>query len=161
MSLSEIRKIGDPILYKKSLELRRDEVEELLPHFDLMWRLIREFRDVYGRGRAIAAPQTGLLKRVIAIDTDSRYLLINPKIEYVSDEMMELWDDCMSFPDLFVKVLRHKHLRISFMNLDWEKEEWDLSEDMAELIQHEDDHLDGIRATERAIDSRSFRWGKP
>lgn len=161
MSLSEIRKIGDPILYKKSLELRRDEVEELLPHFDLMWRLIREFRDVYGRGRAIAAPQTGLLKRVIAIDTDSRYLLINPKIEYVSDEMMELWDDCMSFPDLFVKVLRHKHLRISFMNLDWEKEEWDLSDDMAELIQHEYDHLDGILATERAIDSRSFRWGKP
>ncbi|MEE4115027.1 MAG: peptide deformylase [Marinilabiliaceae bacterium] len=161
MSLSEIRKIGDPILYKKSLELRRDEVEELLPHFDLMWRLIREFRDVYGRGRAIAAPQTGLLKRVIAIDTDSRYLLINPKIEYASDEMMELWDDCMSFPDLFVKVLRHKHLRISFMNLNWEKEEWDLSDDMAELIQHEYDHLDGILATERAIDSRSFRWGKP
>lgn len=160
MSLNEIRKLGDPILYKKSAELKKEELEEMKPHFEHMWRLIREFRDIYGRGRAIAAPQTGLLKRVIAINTDRKYILINPVIEYASKEMMEIWDDCMSFPELFVKVLRHKHIRISFRDIKWDKQEWELSDDMAELIQHEYDHLDGILAIDKAIDNRSFKWDK-
>lgn len=93
MSLKEIRKLGDPILYKKSIPVKRDELENLRPFFNKMWSLIIEFRDYYGRGRAIAAPQVGVLKRVIAINSDKKYLLINPVIEYASEEMMEIWDD--------------------------------------------------------------------
>jgi len=83
--------------------------------------------------------------------------LINPELSNLSDEMFELWDDCMSFPNLLVKVKRHKSLTISFYDLNWNKQTWNLDGDMAELIQHECDHLDGILATQRAIDDKSFR----
>jgi peptide deformylase len=72
--------------------------------------------------------------------------------------MFEVWDDCMSFPNLLVKVLRHKKLSISFFDLNGEHQTWHLENDMAELIQHEYDHLDGILATQKAIDNQSFRW---
>jgi peptide deformylase len=64
----------------------------------------------------------------------------------------------MSFPNLLVKVMRHKKLTISFFDLNWERQTWHLEDDMAELIQHEYDHLDGILGTQRAIDNQSFRW---
>jgi peptide deformylase len=70
--------------------------------------------------------------------------------------MYELWDDCMSFPELLVKVKRHKACRLSFYDQSWHKQEWDLTGDLSELLQHEYDHLDGILATMRAIDGRSF-----
>ena len=159
MSLNEIKKLGDPILYEVSIPVLEAELKELMPSINRMWDLVAEFRSAYGRGRAIAAPQIGLLKRVIAINSDKKHALINPVIELASNEMMDLWDDCMSFPDLFVRVKRHKHLRISFRDINWKKQVWDLSDDMAELFQHEYDHLDGILAIDKAIDNRSFKWG--
>ena len=72
--------------------------------------------------------------------------------------MFKVWDDCMSFPNLLVKVMRHKKLTITFYNLKWQKQTWFLEDDLAELLQHEYDHLDGILATQRAIDQRSFKW---
>ncbi len=158
MSLNEIIKLGNPILYKQSEQVDKSEVADLIPLFEKMWHLIEEFRSQYGRGRAIAAPQIGILKRIICINTDKRYVLINPTIEYADDELMEVWDDCMSFPDLFVKVKRHRSIKISFYNPDWEKVIWELKDDMSELFQHEYDHLNGILAIDRAEDMRSFRW---
>ena len=72
--------------------------------------------------------------------------------------MFEVWDNCISFPDLVVKVKRHKKLTLLFYDLKWEKQIWNLTDNMAELIQHEYEHLDGILATQRAIDNKSFRW---
>jgi peptide deformylase len=92
------------------------------------------------------------------LNTDRKVAMINPVIADLSDEMFEVWDDCMSFPNLLVKVLRHKKLTIHFFNLNFEEETWHLEDDMAELIQHEYDHLNGILATQRAIDNKSFRW---
>jgi peptide deformylase len=69
---------------------------------------------------------------------------------------MEIWDNCMSFPDLMVKVERFKRARIEFLNLNWESSSIDLEGDLSELLQHECDHLDGILAAARAVDSRSF-----
>ena len=86
--------------------------------------------------------------------------MFNPQLSELSDEMFEVWDDCMSFPNLLVKVKRHKKLRITFRDLKWQEQSWQLSDDMAELIQHEYDHLDGILATQKAIDNQSFRWKK-
>jgi len=74
--------------------------------------------------------------------------------------LFEMWDDCMSFPNLLVKVRRHKSLTLTFYDLKREKQVWHLQDDLAELIQHEYDHLDGILATQRAIDNKSFRWKK-
>ena len=84
--------------------------------------------------------------------------MINPELSNLSDEMIELWDDCMSFPSLLVKVRRHKKITVSYFDLNWQKHTKELEDAMSELIQHEYDHLDGILAVQRAIDKHSFKW---
>ncbi|HCE56436.1 MAG TPA: formylmethionine deformylase [Prolixibacteraceae bacterium] len=158
MAVSDILLIGDPLLYEKAEEVQPEEIRDLLPAINLMFDTVIDFRQQYGVGRAIAAPQIGLLKRIICLNTDRKVAMINPVIVDLSNEMFEVWDDCMSFPNLLVKVMRHKKLTIRFFNLNFKEETWYLENDMAELIQHEYDHLDGILATQRAIDNRSFRW---
>jgi len=158
MPLTEIVKLGDPRLLEKSLPVMQEEVEKLMPEIEKMWRLIREFREAYGRGRAIAAPQTGLLKRIICIDNGKRYALINPVLEITGDETMDVWDDCMSFPNLLVHLKRYRKIRIKFLDLNWKENIWDLEDDMSELLQHEYDHLDGILAIMRAKDITSLKW---
>jgi peptide deformylase len=123
-----------------------------------MFDTILEFRKKYGVGRAIAAPQIVLQKIIICLNIDKPVALANPELSDLSEELFELWDDCMSFPNLLVKVRRHKSLTLTFYDLKREKQVWLLQDDLAELIQHEYDHLDGILATQRAIDDQSFRW---
>jgi len=101
-----------------------------------------------------------LFKRIICLNIDKPVALINPEIIDYSNQMFEVWDDCMSFPGLLVKVERHFSITLDFMDLNWKKNTWQLKGDMAELIQHEYDHLDGILAIQRAIDNKSFRWRK-
>lgn len=158
MAIKDILLLGDPLLYEKAEPVNKQEIKQLLPKIDLMFETVLEFRRKYGAGRAIAAPQIGLLKRIICLNKDKRLAMINPELTDLSIEMFEVWDDCMSFPNLLVKVMRHKKLTISFFDLNWERQTWHLEDDMAELIQHEYDHLDGILATQKAIDNQSFRW---
>ena len=158
MAIKNILLLGDKRLYETSAPVEKEEVSELLPKINLMFETVLDFRKKYGVGRAIAAPQIGLQKRIICLNIDKPIEIINPQLSGLSDEMIELWDDCMSFPNLLVRVRRHKKLTLSFYDRNWEKHTWQLEDDLAELIQHEYDHLDGILATQRAIDNRSFRW---
>jgi peptide deformylase len=158
MALSEIVKLGDARLLEKAEPVRPDEIKDLMPSIEKMWRLILEFRAAYGRGRAIAAPQIGLRKRIICINTGQPEALINPVIENASEEMMEIWDDCMSFPNLFIKLKRHKRITISYYDLQMKPQRRDLEDDMSELLQHEYDHLEGILAIFKAEDISCFRW---
>lgn len=148
--------LGDPQLYEVSDEVTREELEALQPVIEDMFDCIRGIRRDYGFGRAIAAPQIGVRKRLICILTDKPYVIINPTLEFIGDEMMELMDDCMSFPNLLVRVRRHRHCIVRYLDEHWERQERCMDDDMSELIQHEYDHLDGILATMRAIDNRSF-----
>ena len=152
----EILQLGNPSLYEISEEVKKEELDSLRPVFEDMFDCIRGIRRDYGFGRAIAAPQIGVKKRVICILTDKPYVIINPTLEFVGDEMMELLDDCMSFPGLLVRVKRYRHCILRYLDENWEKQEIRMDDDMAELIQHEYDHLDGILATMRAIDNTSF-----
>ena len=152
----ELLLLGDPRLYEVCEPVEQDELEELRPVFEDMFDCIKAIRRDYGFGRAIAAPQIGVMKRVICMLTDRPYVIINPELEFVGDEMMELMDDCMSFPKLLVRVRRYRHCILRYTDENWEKQEKRMDDDMAELIQHEYDHLDGITATMRAIDSKSF-----
>ena len=152
----EILLLGDPRLYEVSAEVEREELLELRPVFEDLFDCIRGIRRGYGFGRAIAAPQIGVQKRLICILTDRPYVIINPELEFVGEEKMELMDDCMSFPKLLVRVRRYRHCILRYTDENWERQEMRMDNDMAELIQHEYDHLDGILATMRAIDNRSF-----
>ena len=152
----EILLLGNPELYEVSEEVRREELDEILKVSEDMFDCIRGIRRDYGFGRAIAAPQIGVKKRLICILTDKPYVIINPRLEMVGDEMMEVMDDCMSFPGLLVRVMRYRHCILRCLDENWEEQEIRMDDDMSELIQHEYDHLDGILATMRAIDNKSF-----
>ena len=119
----EILLIGDPRLYEISKEVTREELEELRPVFEDLFDCIRGIRRDYGFGRAIAAPQIGVPKRLICMLTDKPYVIINPTLEFVGDERMELMDDCMSFPNLLVKVQRYRHCILRYLDEHWQHQE--------------------------------------
>jgi peptide deformylase len=156
-SLEDILLLGDMRLYQYSTEVTPEEVRDLRSIITELHGLVLQFRSVYGAGRAIAAPQIGLMKRIICYNTTEPITIINPELSDFSNELIEVWDDCMSFPELLVRVRRHKKCKMTFRDLDWNQVQWDLEDDLSELFQHEVDHLNGILATERAIDNRSFR----
>ena len=139
----EILLLGNPQLYEISEEVKREELEDLRSVFKDLFDCIRGIRRDYGFGRAIAAPQIGVQKRIICILTDRPYVIINPTLEFVGDEMMELMDDCMSFPKLLVRVRRYRHCILRYLDENWEPQEKQMDDDMAELIQHEYDHIEG------------------
>jgi peptide deformylase len=153
---NKILLLGDPRLYEVSKEVLKGELGAVESIAKDLHESLMAFREQYGRGRAIAAPQIGIMKRVIYMNIDKPVVLINPEFTYKSPEMIELWDDCFSFPDLLVKVKRHKECRLKFKDLEWHDCQWDLKGDFSELLQHEYDHLDGILAIDKAIDKRSI-----
>lgn len=159
--LRQILKIGHPGLYQVCEPVQEDEVSGLQTEVQRMGDCIQAFRELYGKGRAIAAPQVGLLKRLIVLNIERPYPIYNPEYLDKSREMFDIWDDCMSFPELLVRVRRHRSVTLRFRDEDWQEQVWELENDMAELLQHECDHLDGILVTMRAIDNKSFRWREP
>jgi len=165
--LDDLLLIGNPLLYEVSEPVMDYEVSEpvmesemhLLPGWMAdLHSVMEEVRAKYHFGRGIAAPQLGIMKRLIYINTGEPMLIINPELDDLSEEMFELWDDCMCLPNLLVKVRRHRSLTLRYIDECWEPCEWHVNDDLAELVQHEYDHLNGILCTMRAIDSKSFRW---
>lgn len=156
MAVREILQLGNPLLLQKCVEISRDEIDSLRQIVADMHDTLMDFRGRYQAGRAIAAPQIGVLKRLVYMHISEPVVFINPALDQKSSERFELWDDCMSFPDLFVRVSRHKSCRIRYRDLDWVEREWRLEGDLSELLQHEIDHLDGILAVSRAVDGASF-----
>lgn len=117
-----------------------------------LFHTLAAFRAEFGFGRAIAAPQIGFAERFIAVDLgDGPFAVINPEITWRSDETFSLWDDCMSFPDLLVKVRRHTSISLAYLDRHGQRRTWaDLARAPSELMQHEIDHLDGVLAVDRA-----------
>jgi len=152
----EILLLGNPELYKVSKNVKKDELTNIKDIVNNLHDTLIDFRNKYGAGRAIAAPQIGVKKRLIYMFIDEPTVFINPKLNFPDEEVMEVMDDCMSFPNLFVKVRRYQRAIIKYKDLNWMDQEMKLEGDLSELLQHEYDHLDGILATMRAIDNKSF-----
>lgn len=160
MDLSEMLMLGDPRLYLVSEEIVPEEIPDVHQWATGLDGIILQFHTRYGAGRAVAAPQMGIFKRLVCMHIDSPVVMINPVLSAKSEEMFEIWDDCMCFPNLLVKVKRHRSCTLQFRDLNWNEQTWHLRDDLSELLQHEVDHLDGILATQRAMDHCAFRWRK-
>jgi peptide deformylase len=158
MPVREILILGNPRLYEKSPPVEFEELDDLKPMIDDLHDTLFDFRNRTGAGRAIAAPQIGVMKRLIYMHIDRPTVFINPGIVDKSNEMMTVWDDCMSFPDLLVRVKRHQACSIRYFDQNWQAQQMLLEDDLSELLQHEYDHLDGILAVSRALDSHSFAF---
>lgn len=148
--------LGNPDLYEVCDEVTKEELPRMAEVKGDLRDTLLAFRRRYGVGRAIAAPQIGVKKRVIYRHLDTPVLFINPWLEFPDDEVMEVMDDCMSFPDLLVRVRRHKRCVIHYRDEQWKECVMAFEGDMSELIQHEYDHLDGILATMKAVDEKAF-----
>lgn len=156
MTERTILQLGDPRLYEASSPVRREELAELAPVIRDLHDTMRAFQARYGWGRAIAAPQIGVAKRIVCMNDGEARTLINPSIDDASAERMTHWEDCMSFPDLVVQLSNPRSCRLRYYDEEWQQHSVRLSEDYAELLQHEVDHLDGVLAVQRALDDRSF-----
>ena len=160
MGAEQILKIGDNRLYQKSTLLSQEDFLLINETVRNLHDAMMVFRRIYNVGRAIAAPQIAVFKRLIYMNISKPEVFINPSIKPLGFDKMEIWDDCMSFPNLLVKVERYKQIKVDYYDIDFNEKHMILSGDLSELIQHENDHLDGILATQRAIDDKSFRWRK-
>ena len=154
--IKEILTLGNPQLYEISSPVTEEDLPMVKEWVEDLHDTLMEYRKVYGAGRAVAAPQIGIQKRLLYMYLDKAYVFINPVMEFPDEEMYELLDDCMSFPGLMVNVRRYKRAVIRYYDMDMHPKEMKLEGDLSELLQHEYDHLDGILATMRAVDNKSL-----
>jgi peptide deformylase len=157
-TLSDLFLLGDPRLYETCNPVLETELPLVKSWVADLDNVMKEIRLKYNFGRAIAAPQLGIMKRLIYMNIDKPVVFINPEIGELSDEQFELWDDCMSFPNLLVKVKRHSSLTIKYLDENWQPQVWKMDGALSELLQHEYDHLNGVLCTMRAVDGKSFKW---
>ena len=157
--LADLLLLGDPRLYQLCEPVLESELPLVPGWVADLHNVMEEIRATYQFGRGIAAPQLGVMKRLIYLNLDGPRVIINPEFTGVSDETEELWDDCMSFPNLLVRVRRHRRLMMTFRDEHWQPHTWNVTDwGLSELLQHEYDHLNGVLCTMRAIDGQSFRW---
>ncbi len=156
MAVRDILLLGNPLLWKPSkpvADVKSSQTGEVIADLS---DTLADFVSRHGFGRGIAAPQIGVLQRIIFIDVGQPLPMINPSVVKANTEQMELWDDCFSFPDLMVRVKRSVEITVSYTRQSGEEQQLEARNGLSELLQHEIDHLDGILATDRAIDARSF-----
>jgi peptide deformylase len=157
-TLDDLLLLGDPRLYQVCQPILPGELSLVKGWVADMHNVMQQIRERYHFGRAIAAPQLGIMKRLIYMNIDRPVVFINPELSGLSDGKFELWDDCMSFPNLLVKVMRHKQITVNYLDENWQLQQWQMSDSLAELLQHEYDHLEGILCTMRAVDEKAFKW---
>jgi len=156
MAIKDILLLGNPALTEKSEAVTEAQIDDAIKIGRDLEDTINRFRVKRGWGRAISAPQIGERRRIIFLNVDGPKLVINPEVSEPSEETMEIWDDCMSFPDLLVKVRRHVSFTMTWRDEEWEPQKARIDGIYSELLQHEIDHLDGVLSVTRAIDDSSF-----
>ena len=158
-TLADLVLLGDPRLYETCAPVLESELPLVAGWVADLHNVMAEIRAKYHFGRGIAAPQIGVMKRLVYLHINGQpRVLINPELTALSAATFELWDDCMSFPNLLVKVRRHQALTVKYTDEHWQPQTWNVQNDLSELLQHECDHLDGVLCTMRALDAQAFRW---
>ena len=164
MSVREVVAIGDPVLRERARELDPDEIAS--PEIQtLINDLIETKRAINGAG--IAANQVGEPVRVAVVEVEEgnpRYpykppepltVMINPVLEPLGEETIEINEGCLSVPDLRGNLPRHLEVRVRFLDREGTEHEEVKRGLTAGTFQHEVDHLDGTLFVDRA-DPRSF-----
>lgn len=138
MAIRTIREMGDPVLNKVS-----KEVKEITPRItDLIDDMFETMYESNGVG--LAAPQVGILKRIVVIDVtgEDPVLLINPRIVEMSGEQTG-HEGCLSVPGKTGIVTRPNYVKVVAQDEDLETFEIEGEELMARALCHELEHLDG------------------
>lgn len=145
-ALRHVRKLGDPVLRSRALPVERFDAE-LVAEIERMGILMAD-----AMGIGLAATQLGVLHRVLVyrVQHESPIVaLINPELEWSSDELETLEEGCLSLPAVHVDVERPIHVRVTAQDARGESLTVEASGLEARVIQHEMDHLDGILILDR------------
>lgn len=145
MALRNIREIGDPILNQRAKEVR-----EMTPNLRaLIEDMVETMRHANGVG--LAAPQVGVLKRLVVIECEEEelHVLINPEI-IARDGEQTGYEGCLSVPGKTGIVTRPNHVKVKALNENMEPVTVEGEELLARALCHELDHLDGHLYTEMA-----------
>ena len=145
-ALRHVRKFGDPVLKSRAAEVEGFD-EALRAEIDRMGLLME---DAIGVG--LAANQVGLLRRFFVYrvsDEGPLQALVNPVIDWSSDEEETFEEGCLSLPQVVVEVTRPAQIRVSAQDGFGEPLKLEVDGLEARVIQHELDHLDGVLIIDR------------
>lgn len=146
MALRQLRYEGDTVLRKKSRKV--EKIDERIK------TLISDMEETMRKedGVGLAAPQVGVLKRVVVIDVGEGFIkLINPEINYEEGEIIDI-EGCLSVPDRSGKVKRPKKVRVKYMDENGNEKTIEGTDLLARALCHEIDHLEGILYIDKLIE---------
>lgn len=143
MALLKILEIPNPLLKKKSVPVKTvtPEIKQLLKD------MLETMYDAPGVG--LAAPQVGILQRIVVIDVAGKdepphpYCMVNPKITDVSEQRVLHEEGCLSVPEQYAEVERNQAVTVEYEDENGEKQTLFADGLLAICVQHELDHLDG------------------
>jgi peptide deformylase len=155
---SDILQLGHPGLRRPSAPVGEGRDAAFGQQARVLAETLEAFRERFGFGRAIAAPQIGVPRRLIAVNLDGDpFLVVDPQITWRSEDTFTMWDDCMSFPGLLVRLRRHRSISLAYVDAEGAPRVWERMDlPTSELFQHEVDHLDGVLGVDRAEDVRDI-----
>ncbi len=148
MAIRMIRENGDPVLRKQSrvVETVDDKIKLIVE--DMIETMY------YADGVGLAAPQIGILKRIIVVDIYDETgvkVLINPEIIEFSGEQIEI-EGCLSVPDESGNVKRPAFVKVKGLNVDGDEVVYEAKDLLARAFCHEIDHLNGVLFIDKVID---------
>ena len=172
MAILKVARLGHPVLRKVADQVRIDEIPtpEFQQFIDDMIETMREYN-----GAGLAATQVHTLKQIAVLEVkgNPRYpdapdipltVLINPEVTFLTEEMEEGWEGCLSIPDMRGMVPRYTALRLQCYDRSGSKVDLVAKDFFARVIQHEADHLNGIVYPDRMKDLSTLthlaEWSK-
>jgi peptide deformylase len=162
MSILKVSRMGHPVLRAKARVV--DKLEVKAP---AMQQLIDDMVDTMFEysGVGLAAPQVheSLRLFVAMLDPDGgedseALVFINPEITVVGDASVEGWEGCLSIPDIRGRVPRAQHIKVSALDRNGKRFELELKDFPARVVQHENDHLDGVLFFDRMRSMESLTY---
>ena len=162
MSILKVARMGHPVLRAKARAIDKAELKSptLQQFIDDMVDTMYEYSGV-----GLAAPQLHEAVRVFVamLEADGRgegeaTVLVNPEILVVGDQTIEGWEGCLSIPDVRGRVPRAQHVKISALDRTGKRFELDLSDFPARVVQHKNDHLDGVLFFDRMRSLESLTY---
>jgi peptide deformylase len=164
VAIREILTVGHPLLRERSREVTLDE----LATPDVQ-RIVDDLIDTmhHANGAGIAANQIGELVRIATIEVNHnpRYpykpqipltVLVNPIVEFIDDELVEINEGCLSVPNMRGNVFRHVTIRVRYLDRDGNAHEEIKRGLTAGTFQHELDHLDGLLFLDKVSDTTTL-----
>jgi peptide deformylase len=145
-ALAKIRRMGDPVLRTRALEVASFD-ERLREEVDWMRHVMDD-----AQGIGLAATQVGTLARVLVYRVEPESptaAVINPRVEWHSEETETMEEGCLSIPGIRVDVERNLHMRVACVDEYGEPRTIEASGLEARVLAHEIDHLDGILMLDR------------